>query len=141
MTASITSLQDRLGRRVGLDETMSSAAPNESSPDLSPQPPPIAVYSSFVVSPHEANVWIQTWKNVAHMAQTWPGCRSFRILRDRNDDMFMATISEWDDMAAYTKFIHETCNTWLQRSMGHMCMPSEARFLDVIPVESALHTG
>jgi heme-degrading monooxygenase HmoA len=141
MTAQITSISDRFGRQVRIDEPMSHLAIHEIPTQQTATSAPIAVYTSFVVSPTDAGVWMENWSRLARVADTWPGCRSFRILRDRNDSMFVAAISEWETMDAYTSFMHETQSMALEQAMGHVCMPSEARFLDVIPAKAAAKTA
>jgi heme-degrading monooxygenase HmoA len=133
MTAKITSISDLFGRQVRIDEPMSRLAIHETPTQQTETSAPFAVYTSFVVSPTDVGVWIESWSRLAHVAETWPGCRSFRILRDRNDAMFVAAISEWETMDAYTSFAHETQSMALGQSMGHVCIPGEARFLDIIP--------
>ena len=133
MTAQITSISDRFGRRVGIDEPMSHLEVHETARRQGNGPDPFAVCTSFMISPTDAGVWIETWSRLARVAETWPGCRSFRIVQDRNDAMFVAAISEWESMDAYTSFMHQTQSIALQESVGHVCIPSEARFLDIIP--------
>lgn len=133
MTAQITSISDRFGRRVGIDEPMSQLETHETATRPGEDGDPFAVYTSFMVSPTDAGVWIENWSRLSQVAGTWPGCRSFRIVRDRNDPMFVAAISEWETMDAYTSFVHQTQTTALRESMRHVCIPSEARFLDIIP--------
>ena len=94
MTAQISSISDRFGHRVQLSEPMSHLEVHEIPTDESSTAGPIAVYTSFVVSPDDANPWVETWTALAAVVGTWPGCRIFRILRDRNDPMFMAAISD-----------------------------------------------
>jgi heme-degrading monooxygenase HmoA len=133
MTARITSISDRFGRQVRIDEPMSHLAIHEIPTQQTTASAPFAVYTSFVVSPTDAGVWIENWARLARVAETWPGCRSFRIMRDRNDAMFVAAISEWETMDAYTAFTHETQGMALGQAMRDVCVPSEARFLDIIP--------
>lgn len=96
----------------------------------------VAVYTSFVVSPGDAGLWFGAWGNLARVAGTWPGCKSFRLLRDRNDSTFVAALSEWETMDAYASFTHHTQSMALQRAMSRVCVPSEARFLDIVPAGS-----
>jgi heme-degrading monooxygenase HmoA len=140
MTASITSITDRAGRRIGLNQPLADAYTERRTPAPQPEDATIAVFSSFVVSPGEADAWARLWQGLARTASTWPGCRTFRLVRDRNDDMYVAIFSEWDSMDAYRSFIHESGAVWLQQSMGQAVMPGESRFLEVIPTESALRT-
>lgn len=141
MTAQISSISDRFGHRVQLSEPMSHLEVHEIPTDESSTAGPIAVYTSFVVSPDDANPWVETWTALAAVAGTWPGCRIFRILRDRNDPMFMAAISEWDCLDAYTTFVHRTQSIARRQTAGHVCVPCEARFMDVVPLLSDLETA
>jgi heme-degrading monooxygenase HmoA len=141
MTAAITSISTRLGRRVGLDEPMSHLPVHEPARDERAISGPVGVYASFVVSPGDADLWIQTWMRLAKVADTWPGCRSFRLLRDRNDPMFVAAISEWENMDAYASFTHGTQSMALQLAMSRVCVPGEARFLDILPTDASMTTA
>jgi heme-degrading monooxygenase HmoA len=141
MTARITSISDRFGRRIGIDEPMSHLAMDETPTQEAAPSGPIAIYTSYVVSPGDAGLWIGTWTQLARVAETWPGCRSFRILRDRNDAMFVAALSEWDSLEAYSSFQHGAHSMALEQAIGHVCIPSEARFLDVVPVSPIVKTA
>jgi steroid delta-isomerase-like uncharacterized protein len=77
--------------------------------------------SSFSVSPGHVDVWIETWQDLARIAVGWPGCRSFRLLKDDNDNLCVATLSEWDDVAFYHAFIRGSGAMWLQRAIGGTC--------------------
>jgi hypothetical protein len=43
------------------------------------------------------------------------------------------TVSEWDDLEAYNRFVRDSRVMWLSQAMARMCLPTETRFLDVIP--------
>jgi heme-degrading monooxygenase HmoA len=95
---------------------------------------PVAVHAAYTVSPGAADTWIELWKSVAAMASGYPGCRSFRLLRDRHDDMYCATFSEWDSIDAYTFFMHDSRSSWVSRALAQSCMPGEHRVLEAISV-------
>lgn len=140
MTATISSIVDRLGRGTASDTEIPSP-PSDSVPTALTQSGPVAVFSSYVVSPAEADVWIASWARLAHAAATWPGCRSFRLARDRYDEMYVAVLSEWDSMEAYVDFTRETQAMVPQRGRSHVFVPAESRFLDVVSAESPLSAG
>ena len=138
MTATIRSISDGKPRGIGSPRSFqadrSDVLPTASIPEKSP----IVVFSSFLVSPGESALWVTSWHGLATTAETWPGCRSFRLVRDRNDDMYVAVLSEWDNADAYWSFVHATEDRWPQGPMGHTIMAGESRFLEVIPEESPL---
>lgn len=135
MTTPTRSARDPLGGTALHDLPTFTTVVEKTPRELGPHSTPVTVYNSFVVCAPNARVCLNAWKAVAEMARTLPGCRSFQVLQDRRDDMFVALISEWDDMEAYTRFVHATGELWLERSMGHMCVPTESRFLHPIPAE------
>jgi heme-degrading monooxygenase HmoA len=132
MTAIIHSITDRIPLQVEANHSSTDDHEDAWQAFALAAEPTVAVFSSFLVSPGDAATWIRTWQTIARTAETWPGCRSFRPVRDRNDDMYVAVFSEWDDMDAYRSFVHETGDRWLQGAMGHNIMPGESRFLEVI---------
>jgi heme-degrading monooxygenase HmoA len=141
MTAKVIAIADRLNRG---EESDGSLADVQSTDNLEAVPAnnsSVAVFSSYIVSPGDAESWIETWQGIAVTAATWPGCRSFRLVRDRNDDMFIAMFSGWDSMAAYRTFLHETATRWLHGTGAQKLMPGESRFLDVVPVEAPMRTA
>jgi len=141
MTATIHSITDRVPRGSQANYSAVQNYGNTRRALALPAEPSIAVFSSFLVSPGDADTWIRTWQKLASTAETWPGCRSFRLVRDRNDDMYVAVFSEWDDMEAYRSFMHETGDRWLQEAMGHNILPGESRYLEVISDDSPLQAA
>lgn len=129
MAAVVTSIANRFQQHGPVD-------PVDGGPRLAREvTSPIAVYSTFVVTPVYLEVWLETLKRAGRTASTWPGCRSFRIMRDRHDDMFTAVVSEWDDLEAYNRFVHETLGAWFWAGMGPVCTPGETRILEIVPGE------
>ena len=92
---------------------------------------PVAVLSSFIVSPNARTGWVNLWSGIATQASTWPGCRSFQVLSDRNDDMYCAVMSEWDNLEAYNSFSHDSRLGWVMQTMKQISIPGERRFLDL----------
>jgi heme-degrading monooxygenase HmoA len=141
MTATIHSITDRTGGRMesgylSNEDQVTSYRGFTTAPE-----PPLAVFSSFLVSPGDATAWIRIWQKLASTAETWPGCRSFRLVRDRNDDMYIAVFSEWDDLEAYRSFMRETGDRWLQGAVGHTVLPAESRYLEVISDDSPMRVA
>lgn len=141
MTAIIRSITDAGPRRAGTKRTFREDAAHTRSASLQAAESAVVVFSSFLVSPDEAPIWIQNWHGLAATAETWPGCRSFRLVQDRNDDMYVATFSEWDNLEAYKSFVHATRERWQPRAMGHTIMAGESRFLEVITEESPMRAA
>ncbi len=137
MTATIHSITDRIPGERGTDHSLGhDRAPARGAVGAADSA--VVVFSSFLVSPGEASSWLPAWRMLAATAATWPGCRSFRPVRDRNDDMYVAVFSEWDDIEAYRAFMRETGDRWTQGAQGHTIMPGESRYLDVM---SRQHVG
>ncbi len=141
MTAIIRSIADATPRGAGSHRRFQADTADVRPPATIPAEPPIVVFSSFLVSPAESAIWVTSWHGLATTAETWPGCRSFRLVRDRNDDMYVAVLSEWDNPDAYWSFVHATEDRWLHRSMGHTIMAGESRFLEVIAEEPSLRAA
>ena len=93
---------------------------------------PVAVLSSYVVSPNSRAGWANLWLGISEQASTWPGCRSFQILSDRNDDMYCAVMSEWDSLDDYNAFASDSRLGWVMQTMRQISIPGECRFLDVV---------
>jgi heme-degrading monooxygenase HmoA len=99
--------------------------------------PTLSVQSSFLVSKQHTDDWIRTWRELAAIAEAAPGCRHFRLVRDRNDAMYFAIYSEWDDVASYAAFEHQTRVKEQEEELLSMSFLQEARCLEVIPVRAA----
>lgn len=141
MTAIIRSITDASPRGAGAHRGLQEDTADDQRTATTPTESPIVVFSSFLVSPGESAVWVASWHGLAATAETWPGCRSFRLVRDRYDDMYVAALSEWDNLDAYRSFVHATEGRWLQGAMGHTIMAGESRFLEVIPAEPSLRAA
>jgi heme-degrading monooxygenase HmoA len=92
---------------------------------------PVAVLSSFTVTPDARHGWEKLWASIATRASTWPGCRTFQILSDRNDPMYGVVFSEWDSLEAYNAFTHHSRGTWMAQALSNLAMPGECRFLNI----------
>jgi heme-degrading monooxygenase HmoA len=95
----------------------------------------VGVLTTFTVSPGYGDAWTARWAHLARIALTWPGCFAFRVVRDRNDDMYVAVYSEWSDMDAYNGFVRSMEVIWMERTMGGSCTPAEVHFLDIVPLD------
>jgi heme-degrading monooxygenase HmoA len=141
MTAIIRSITDAAPRGAATNHAFRGATAHSRRASTQEMESTVVVFSSFLVSPSEAPIWIHNWHGLAATAETWPGCRSFRLVRDRNDDMYMAALSEWDNLDAYRSFVHATGDRWGYGAMGHTIMAGESRFLEIIPEESPLQAA
>jgi heme-degrading monooxygenase HmoA len=95
------------------------------------QAAPVAVLSSFTIEPGGRQGWENLWTSIAARASTWPGCRAFRIMSDRNDPMYSVVFSEWDSLDAYIAFTHHSRSTWAVQALSNIAMPGECRFLSI----------
>jgi heme-degrading monooxygenase HmoA len=102
---------------------------------------PVAVLSSYVVSSNSRAGWADLWLGISVQAWAWPGCRSFQVLSDRNDDMYCAVISQWDSLEAYNSFVRDSRLGWAMQTMRQLSIPGECRFLDIANGVSARDTG
>ena len=141
MAARIISFTDRTTLAPEPDcPNVEVPAPEPTRSPLLP-PLPVAVYSTYIVSPGTTADWLEIWQSIALTAQTWPGCRSFRLVRDRNDEMYLAFMSEWDSIAAYRGFMAEAHRRWLSGPDARTIMPGDARYLDIVPLDGAVRAA
>jgi quinol monooxygenase YgiN len=96
-----------------------------------------SVQSSFLVSPRHADLWIEIWKGLATLAEATPGCRHFRLARDRNDSMYFAIYSEWADVTSYAAFEQQKRVKHIEQDLAAISFPKEARFLEILPAQPA----
>jgi heme-degrading monooxygenase HmoA len=97
---------------------------------------PVAILSSFTLSPTGRHSWENLWTSIACAARTWQGCRLFQILSDRNDPMYGVVFSEWDSLDAYTAFTHHAQTNWAMQAVRGVGMPGECRFLNIASEET-----
>jgi heme-degrading monooxygenase HmoA len=141
MTAIIRSITDAAPRGSASHQALRGDTAHRQRASTQVTESTVVVFSSFLVSPGEVPTWIHSWHGLAATAETWSGCRSFRLVRDRNDDMYMAAFSEWDNLDAYRSFMHATGDRWQHGGMGHTIMAGESRFLETIGEESPLQAA
>lgn len=134
MAALGPSVPDRMHPPVSEDEA--PAGGTKHVPPGRPSPTCISVLWSFLVSPSHMDLWIETWQELAKLADMSPGCHHFRLAQDRNDGMYFAIYSEWDDVTSYHSFEQEARVRSAEQDLAAMGFLEEARVLEVVPVES-----
>ena len=95
----------------------------------------ICVQCDFLVSQQLEGAWIRKWRSLAHLAGGAPGCRHFRLMRDRGDALYFSVYSEWETVEAYCAFERQQGVKALEGDLASLGFAERSQFLDVVALE------
>ena len=90
------------------------------------------VIASFTLHPEGQERWQQVWTRLREQALQRPGCREFRMLRNRHDKLHYAVLSEWDDQKSFDRFARDLGLVWLERGHDCACAPTRYTFFQAV---------
>jgi quinol monooxygenase YgiN len=100
----------------------------------------VTVVASFQLMPNRHQIWRNVWRELGNIARNTSACHCFRLLRDAADDTRCMVVSEWDDLAAFNRFVRTSHLLWIERSVPYASHPTSFAFMHDIADDAAQNT-
>src|SRR5579875_104721 len=94
---------------------------------------PVVAVMRLRPTPGSNATWLAVWAQECERALHTPGCKSFRVLSDRQHAGEHYIVSEWDGAEGFDTFMRNGGIVWLERAIDGMKEPLLVTVLEEIP--------